>query len=158
MAQVRRAECPTWAAKLIPLGSRSTASRYSGNVSKHQSMPAARAAGSMSSARSRLRTTSERWAVRTGARVNPQLPMTADVTPWKHELDPVASQKTWASMWVWPSMKPGVTACPSASISVVPRSWMGPTKAMRSPTMPTSARNEPSPEPSTTVPPRITMS
>ena len=39
MAQVRRAEWPTLAAKLMPFGRRSTASRYSGNVSKLQSIP-----------------------------------------------------------------------------------------------------------------------
>ena len=100
MAHVRRAECPILAAKLMPFGSRSTASRYWGNVSKLHSMPAASAAGSMSSARSRLRTTRARWSDRTGARVKPQLPMTADVTPCQHELDPVASQNTWASIWV----------------------------------------------------------
>ena len=32
----------------------------------------------------------------------------------------MASQNTWASMWVWPSMKPGVTTWPSASISRAP--------------------------------------
>jgi len=100
IAHVRRAECPTLAAKLMPLGSRSTASRYWGKVSKLQSIPAASAAGSMSSARSRLRTTSARWSGRTGASVKPQLPITADVTPCQHELLPEASQKTWASMCV----------------------------------------------------------
>jgi hypothetical protein len=78
-----------------------------GNVSKLQSIPSARATGSMSSARSRLRTTRARSSERTGASVKPQLPMTADVTPCQHELLPEASQKTWASMWVCPSMKPG---------------------------------------------------
>ena len=68
---------------------RSTASRYSGNVSKVQSIPSASAAGSMSSARSRLRTTRCRSASRTGASVNPQLPMTAVVTPCQHELAPL---------------------------------------------------------------------
>src|SRR5262245_27269393 len=55
-------------------------------------------------------------------------------------------------------MKPGVTARPSASISRVPRSRMAPTCAMRSPTIPTSARYEPKPDPSTTTPLRITRS
>ncbi len=109
MAHVRSAEWPTWAAKLMPLGRRSTASRYCGNVSKLQSMPAASAAGSMSSARSRLRTTRARSPGRTGARVKPQLPITADVTPCQHELLPDASQNTWASMCVCPSMNPGDT-------------------------------------------------
>src|ERR1700689_3010991 len=61
-------------------------------------------------------------------------------------------------MWVCPSMKPGVTTWPAASISSCPRSAIFPMVAMRSPTTPTSARNDPSPEPSMTVPPRITMS
>ena len=43
----------------------------------------------MSSARSRLRTTRARASSRTGARVNPQLPITAVVTPCQHELAPV---------------------------------------------------------------------
>ncbi len=79
----------------------------------------ASAAGSMSSARSRLRTTSARASSRTGASVNPQLPITAVVTPCQHEFAPCGSQNTWASRWVWPSMKPGVTTWPSASISCV---------------------------------------
>ena len=100
IAQVRSAEWPMLAAKLIPFGNRSTASRYSGNVSNVHSMPAASAAGSMSSARSRLRTTSGRSPGRTGASVNPQLPITAVVTPCQHELLPDASQNTCASMCV----------------------------------------------------------
>ena len=98
------------------------------------------ATGSMSSARSRLRTTSARASSRTGASVNPQLPITAVVTPCQHEFAPCGSQNTWASMWVCPSMKPGVTTWPSASISRAPRSRIRPTRVMRPPTMPTSAR------------------
>ena len=90
----------------------------------------ASAAGSMSSARSRLRTTSARASSRTGARVKPQLPMTAVVTPCQHEFAPCGSQKTWASRWVWPSMKPGVTTWPSASSSRSPRSRIRPTRAI----------------------------
>ena len=41
----------------MPFGMRSSVSRYSGNVSHVQSMPAAMASAEMSSARSRLRTT-----------------------------------------------------------------------------------------------------
>ncbi len=158
IAQVRRAEWPTLAAKLMAFGRPSTASRYSAKDSNDQSMPSASAVGSMSSARSRLRTTSARSADRTGASVNPQFPITAVVTPCQHELLPDGSQNTWASMWVWPSTKPGVTTCPSASISRAPRSSTRPTRAMRSPTMPTSATKDPRPEPSTTRPPRITTS
>ncbi len=60
----------------------------------------------MSSARSRLRTTSSRWSELTGARVKPQLPMTADVTPCQHEFEPVASQNTWASIMGVPVDEP----------------------------------------------------
>ena len=45
MAHVRSAECPTLAAKLMPLGAASTASRYSGKVSKLQSMPCGQRGG-----------------------------------------------------------------------------------------------------------------
>ena len=37
---------------------------------------------------------------RAGARVNPQLPMTTVVMPWKQEHVPSTSHITWASMWV----------------------------------------------------------
>ena len=141
----------------MAFGRRSTASRYSGNVSQLHSMLAS-AVGSMSSARSRLRTTSARASSRTGARVKPQLPMTAVVTPCQHEFAPCGSQKTWASRWVWPSMKPGVTTWPSASSSRAPRSRIRPTRAMVPSTIPTSARYAPKPEPSTTRPLRITTS
>ena len=70
----------------MPFGVASTKSRYSGNVSHDQSMPAAIASAEMSSARSRLRTTRWRASGRAGASVKPQLPITAVVTPWKHEL------------------------------------------------------------------------
>ena len=73
-----------------------------------------------------------------GASVNPQWPMTTVVTPCQHEHVPSASQKTCASMCVWPSMNPGVTTWPSASTSSAPRSRMRPIVAMRSPTMPRS--------------------
>ncbi len=118
----------------------STASRYSGKVSQLQSMPSASAAGSMSSARSRLRTTRARSASRTGARVNPQLPITAVVTPCQHELAPSGSQNTWASRWVWPSMKPGRDDVALGVDLLAPRSPIRPTRAMRPPTTPTSAR------------------
>ena len=72
-------------------------------------MPAFMAARLMSSARSRLRMTRSASLSRQGASVKPQLPMTTLVTPWKHELVPIGSQKICASMWVWPSTKPGVT-------------------------------------------------
>ena len=75
------------------------------------------ASAEMSSARSRLRTTRWRRPAWHGASVKPQLPITTLVTPCQHEQVPSGSQKTWASMCVWPSMKPGATTWPSASIS-----------------------------------------
>ena len=122
------------------LRERSTASRYSAKLVQLQSMPAARAAPEMSSARSRLRTTRARASGDAGASVKPQWPMTTVVTPCQHEFVPSGSQNTWASRWVWPSMKPGVTTWPSASMSVAPRSWMRPIVAMRPSAIPTSAR------------------
>src|SRR4029078_315489 len=59
-------------------------------------------------------------------------------------------------LWVAAAMTAGGRRRPSASISRAPCSLIRPTSAMRSPTMPTSARQPPSPEPSTPVPPRIT--
>ncbi len=93
----------------MPLGSESSTSRNSGKVSQRHLMPAFMAARLMSSARSRLRMTRSASLSRHGARVKPQLPMTTLVTPWKQELVPIGSQKICASMWVWPSTKPGVT-------------------------------------------------
>ena len=52
---------------------------------------------------------------RDGASVNPQLPITAVVTPCQHDDVPSGSQNIWASMCVCPSMKPGVTTWPLAS-------------------------------------------
>ena len=49
MTYMRSAECPTYIAWLRAFGRRSTAARYSGNVSQVQSMPAAMAAAGMSS-------------------------------------------------------------------------------------------------------------
>ena len=65
--------------------------------------------------------------------MNPQLPITTVVTPWQHEHEPSGSHMTWASMWVCPSMNPGVTTWPSASISSRPRSSIRPTSAIPRP-------------------------
>ena len=54
-------------------------------------------------------------------------------------------------------MKPGVTTHPDASSSRSPCSAV-PISEMRPPVMATSARRPGAPVPSTTVPPRITMS
>jgi len=62
------------------------------------------------------------------------------VTPCQHEQLPSGSQNTCASIWVWPSMKPGVTTWPVASICSLPRSRSRPIAAIRLPVSPTSAR------------------
>ncbi len=66
----------------MPLGWASTASRYSANVVQVQSIPAAIAVPEMSSARSRLRTTSALSSGAAGASVKPQWPITTVVMPW----------------------------------------------------------------------------
>src|SRR4051812_18236247 len=116
------------------------------------------AAPEMSSARSRLRMTRCRCSNDAGASVKPQCPMTTVVTPCQHEDVPSGSQNTCASMCVWPSMKPGVTTLSVASISSRPASVIRPILAMRPALMPTSALYGVRPVPSTTVPPRMTMS
>ncbi len=110
------------------------------------------ASAAMSSARSRFLTTRCRSALAQGASVKPQLPITTLVTPCQHEQVPSGSQKTWASMWVCPSTKPGDTTWPSASITSRADSRMRPMVAMRPPDTPTSARYRGSPDPSTTQP------
>jgi hypothetical protein len=66
--------------------------------------------------------------------------MTTDVTPCQHEQVPSGSHAICASMWVWPSMKPGETTRPSASISRRPFSLMRPMRLIRPWVTPTSAR------------------
>ena len=79
-------------------------------------MPAAIASVGMSSTADRQRAYHSRSPGLQGASAKPQLPITTDVTPCQHEQLPSGSQATCASMWVWPSMKPGATISPSASI------------------------------------------
>src|SRR5499426_2660919 len=142
----------------MPFGSASRQSRNSGNVVQPQRMPAAIARGEMSSARWRFWITMPLSASAHGASVKPQLPITTEVMPCQHDDVPSGSQKTCASMWVWPSMKPGVTTWPSASITSRARSRIRPIVAMRPCRTPTSARYPGSPEPSMTVPFLITRS
>src|SRR5215813_5692875 len=142
----------------MPFGSESSVSRNSGNVVHRHSMPASIAAGGMSSARWRLRTTRCLSAAAQGASVKPQLPITTLVMPCQHDEVPSGSQKICASMWVWPSMKPGVTTWPSASITSRARSRMRPIVVMRPCRTPTSARYRGRPDPSITVPFLITRS
>src|SRR5207247_260125 len=68
------------------------------------------------------------------------------------------SRRTAKSSWLCTSMKPGLTAMPRASTSVLPRSVTVPTAAIFSPDTATSARTPGTPVPSNTVPPRITRS
>ena len=113
------------------------------------------ASAEMSSARSRLRTTRCRSSDRTGAKVKPQLPMTAVVTPWKHELSPNGSHAIWASMWVCTSMNPGLTTRSLASISrSAERPLRLPISAITPSCTKTSAISPGRPVPSITVPPR----
>ena len=144
--------------QLNAFGSDSTASRYSGKVSQRHGTPAVMAARDMSSARSMLRRTRSISDAAAGASVNPQLPITAVVTPCDDTEAQTGSQKIWASRWVCPSMNPGATMHPLASISFRPRSSTSPTATIRSPDTATSAWRPSPPEPSTTRPPRITIS
>ena len=102
--------------------------------------------------------TSRRSGAAHGASVKPQLPITTLVTPCQHEHVPSGSQKTCASMCVWPSMKPGATTWPSASMTSVADSRMRPIVAMRPCRTPTSARYRGKPDPSITTPFLITRS
>ena len=82
---MRNAVWPIIAATLSRIGVRSIASRYSGNVSNDQSMPAVSASTDMPSTFSSVRAITPRSSGRVGAIVNPQLPITTDVTPCQHD-------------------------------------------------------------------------
>ena len=71
--------------------------RYSGKVSKVQSMPATRASNAMPSTFSSVRAMVSRCSGRVGAMPNPQLPMTTLVTPCQHDGVRSGSHRTWAS-------------------------------------------------------------
>src|SRR5882724_4101831 len=142
----------------MPFGRESRQSRNSGKVVQRHSMPASMAAGGMSSARWRLRTTRCLFSLAQGASVKPQLPITTEVMPCQHDEVPSGSQKICASMCVWPSTKPGVTTWPSASTTSRARSRIRPIVTMRPCRTPTSARYRGRPDPSMTVPFLITKS
>src|SRR6266851_3191756 len=142
----------------MPLGNRSTLSRYCGNVSHDHLIPACIASGEISSARSRFRITSSLSFSAHGASENPQLPITTEVTPCQHEHVPSASQKTCASICVCASTSPGATICPSASIVSRALSRIFPIAAILSPSIATSALKRGMPLPSTIVPLRIIRS
>ena len=61
----------------------------------------------MSSTADRQRAYQSRSSGLQGASAKPQLLITTEVTPCQHEQLPSGSHATCASMWVWPSMKPG---------------------------------------------------
>ncbi len=113
----------------------------------------------MSSTDSIISASSSRSPGLQGANVTPQLPSTTEVTPCQHDDDPIGSQASCASRWVWMSTKPGVTRQPSASmVRRASVSSSTPTATMRSPSTATSPRTGSPPEPSTTVPLVITRS
>jgi hypothetical protein len=101
------------------LGAASTASRYSGNVSKIHGSPASKASSGMPSTFSRVRMMVARSAGLVGAIPNPQLPVTTVVTPCHDEGVRSRSQRTWASKWVWGSMNPGARTSPPRSTAQV---------------------------------------
>ena len=103
-------------------------------------MPASIASVGMSSTAVRHRANHSRSSGLHGASANPQFPMTTLVTPCQHEQLPIGSQATCASMWVWPSMNPGATISPSASIVRSAAARIRPISTIRPPLTPTSAR------------------
>ena len=121
-------------------------------------MPAAIASFGMSSTASRHSANHSRASGLQGASAKPQLPITTVVTPCQQEQLPSGSQATCASMCVWPSMKPGATTMPSASIVRSAGARMRPISATRPSLTPTSPRKRGIPEPSTIVPLRIRRS
>ena len=86
-------------------------------------------------------------------------PMTSSVTPWRSSERPRPSAIRLASEWLSMLMNPGARALPRASISTLPRpgAW-APTKTIRSPLIAISPTNPLRPEPSSTSPPRMTVS
>ena len=84
-----------------------------------------------------------------GAKLKPQLPMTTLVTPCSNLKGKLGVVSNAASSCACTSTKPGASARPLAAISRLP-AFPGPTRAMRSPSMCTSAIRGGCPEPSTT--------
>ena len=90
--------------------------------------------------------------------LNPQLPASAVVTPCNGDGVSAPSQNTWASKWVWTSMKPGVTSAGGVDRASGPASVH---LADRDDAVALDAHIGPAcraPVPSTTVPPEITVS
>ncbi len=86
-------DAPTLSRLAIP----STAARYSGKVSKVQSMPSTSASKAMPSTFSNVRAMVSRCSGRVGAIPNPQLPTTTLVTPCQHDGVRSGSHRIWAS-------------------------------------------------------------
>ena len=88
----------------------------------------------------------------------PQLPATIDVTPIRTKFS-ARGVSVMSSAWVCTSMNPGATTRPEAStVSRAVARSRAPTAPMRPSPTPTSARTAGRPDPSTTVPPRISRS
>ena len=85
----RSVEWPTKAPTFRRLRRPSSAARYSGNVSKHQSIPSSSDSIDMPSTFSNVRTTVSRCSGWVGAMLKPQLPITTLVIPC--QLDGVRS-------------------------------------------------------------------
>ena len=75
----------------------SIASRYSGKLSQHHSMPSASAVPGMSSTPSISWISKSSCRGRTGAKPTPQLPITIVVTPFQPDGVRCGSQVTWPS-------------------------------------------------------------
>ena len=88
---------PMKAPTLRRLARSSMAARYSGKLSKHQSMPLSSASIDMPSTFSSVRTIVSRCSGRVGATPKPQLPMTTLVTPCQLDGVRSPSHRIWAS-------------------------------------------------------------
>ena len=76
---------------------RSTLSRNSGNVTQSHGMPARIASSGIASLRVIDSIERSRSSGRTGAKPNPQLPITTDVTPCQPDIEQYGSQNICAS-------------------------------------------------------------
>ena len=97
IAYARTAPCDTCTPTSIPNRRRSSASRYSGNVSQLQSMPSVSAVPGMSSTPSMRLISHFSSPGRTGANPTPQLPATTVVTPCPDDGSSSGSHVAWPS-------------------------------------------------------------
>ena len=87
------------------------------------------------------------------------MPTTSLVTPCRRVLAQSRLASRLQSEWEWQSIKPGATTIPLASTTVAAEApERSPRASMRWPMIPTSARTQGAPLPSTTRPPRMTTS